>query len=359
MNMPLHLHDATSAVLASDGIPLHFGDQAAEYRAALHDAVLMDRSHEGRLLLTGKDRLELIGRMSTNDTTRLNHGEGVPTIFTSPIGRIIDRVTVYHLGDETLVLTEPGRGEAVRGYIARNTFFNDEVHQTDLGPSHAAFALHGPRADEIVRVFSVEAADTTGLSSRRVTIAGADCIISRMKPVSGAAWSVLAPRDAAAAVWHALLEAGRSAGIRPAGSLTYNVLRIRAGRPGVMRELSADYIPLEVGLWDEISFTKGCYTGQEIIARMESRRRLARTIVMLAPDADVTAPAPVFSDGRQVGSITSAATAPDGERFAIGVVKVAAAQPGMLVQIGSPDGPASARVMRFAGVQPELQPEAE
>ena len=66
----------------------------------------------------------------------------------------------------------------------------------------------------------------------------------------------------------------------PAGSLTYNVLRIRAGRPGVGHELSTDYIPLELGLWDEVSFTKGCYTGQEIIARMESRggwrKRLSR-----------------------------------------------------------------------------------
>src|SRR5690606_27230476 len=115
----------------------------------------------------------------------------------------------------------------------------------------------------------------------------------------------IAPVESADRVWTALLAAGADHGLQPAGSLTYNVLRIRAGRPGVGRELSADYLPLEVGLWDEISFNKGCYTGQEIIARMESRSRLAKTIVTLALDALVEAPAPISIDEREVGTLTS------------------------------------------------------
>ncbi|MBW4439462.1 MAG: hypothetical protein KME04_20160 [Pleurocapsa minor GSE-CHR-MK-17-07R] len=352
-------HTTTGAILASDGIPLHFGDQAAEYQAALHAAVLMDRSHEGRLLLSGKDRLDLIGRTSTNDTARLKPGMGVPTLFTSPIGRVIDRVTVFHLGDEALVLTEPGRGEAVRGYIGRNTFFNDEVRMTDLSATHNAFMLAGPRADEAIRAISPEAADNPALTSRKVSIVGTECIVSRVKPLSGAQWSIIAPHEQAGEVWHALLKSGAEAGLIAAGSLTYNVLRIRAGRPGVGRELTADYIPLEIGLWDEVSFTKGCYTGQEIIARMESRRKLARTIVTLKPDGDIAAPAPLFMNGKQVGMVTSAVTAPDGSHFAIGVLKVSASQPDTVLQIALPAGTVEAQVVAYAGVQPALAEETE
>ena len=93
------------AHLAVDGIPLDFGDLAAEYDAALSRAVVMLRSHEGRLELTGRDRLEVMHRMSTNDLNGLAPGQGAPTIFTSPTARILDRATVYHRGERVLVIS--------------------------------------------------------------------------------------------------------------------------------------------------------------------------------------------------------------------------------------------------------------
>src|SRR5690242_11334966 len=104
------LYQQSGATVAPDGIPLHFGDQKAEYEAALNAAVLMDRSHEGRLETSGRDRLEIIQRISTNDVTHMASDEGRPTILTSPTGRIIDRLVVYNHGEKALVTTEPGRG---------------------------------------------------------------------------------------------------------------------------------------------------------------------------------------------------------------------------------------------------------
>ncbi len=143
-------------------------------------------------------------------------------------------------------------------------------------------------------------------------------IVLRDQPLSGAHYRLIVPEAQAADVWAALLEAALTAGLIPAGSLTYNALRIRAGRPAAGHELSTDYLPLEVGLWDEISFTKGCYTGQEIIARMESRGRLAKVMVTLRLDAAVEAPAPISLEGREVGTLTSSVQTPDGERSALG-----------------------------------------
>jgi aminomethyltransferase len=341
MHAVMSLH--STATLAGDGIPLHFGDLSKEYHAALEAIVLMDRSHEGRFEISGRDRLEIPHRISTNDLTSLQMSEGRPTIFTNAIARILDRATIYNRGETALVLTEPGRGEGLRRYLQRNIFFNDEARLNDLAPSTRQFVLHGAQADEIGARFAPELAP---LHAADVQIAGVNVTVLRDKPICGGHWRLIVPNEAAEAVWNALLASGD---VTPAGSLTYNVLRIRAGRPGAARELTTDYIPLELGLWDEVSFTKGCYTGQEIIARMESRGRLAKTLVTLRLGAMVEAPAKITLEGREVGTLTSSVQTPDGDVIGMGVVKLGAAVPGAALTIG--EG-VTAEIKGLAGVQP-------
>lgn len=342
------VHRHLGGRLAPDGIPLDYGDLQAEYHAALEGAVLTDRSHEGRIEGAGRDRLALIQRMSTNDVLALAENEGCPTIFTTPVGRIIDRITVYHRGDTALLLTDAGRGGAVQQYLQRNIFFNDEARYTDLAPSTRQLALHGPNAAAVVTALAPDLPALPEMHSASTTVSDASVVIARTKPLSGTAWVIIAANDSAAVVWNAVLAAGRSHGLMPAGSLTCNLLRIRAGRPGAGREASADFIPLEVGLWDEVSFSKGCYTGQEILARMESRGRLAKTIVSLRLDHFVEAPAPLLKDEREVGKLTSSVTTPDGDSLGIGVVRLAAAQPGAILDAGG----VQATITGLVGAQP-------
>lgn len=341
---------AHGAELAPDGIPLHFGDIDAEYKAALEDAVLMERSHESRLMMDGRDHLNLLQRISTNDVLSLQQGQGCATILTNPNGRIIDRIMVYRQDEQVLVLTEPGRGDAVHSYLQRQIFFNDDVRLSDLSLSTRLFALHGPAADAVVTAFTGQPLDT--LSLIRMEHNSVPVTLTRRKALNGAHWAILVPETAAAAVWSALLAVGQSQGLRPAGSLTYNVLRIRAGRPGVGRELSLDYIPLEAGLWDEVNFHKGCYTGQEIIARMESRGRLAKTLVQLQLTAPVAAPTALYQGDKPVGTLTSSVQAPDGTIYGLGFVKLDFAMPGETVEAG--DGHTLARITNFAGAQPPV-----
>jgi tRNA-modifying protein YgfZ len=344
-------YNELGAELAADGIPLHFGDLGAEYHAALEAGVIFDRSHEGRLEVSGPDQVELLQRMSTNDLRNLQPGEGRPTIFTNPNARILDRVMVYNRGDDTLlVMGGPGRGEPLRNYLQRNIFFSDQVTARDLGGDTFQFGLHGPQADALIADLIPAAAELPELHS---VVTDAGVFAGRMKPFTGTHWAIIVPAEQAVTMWRDLLEAGKAYGIQPAGGLTYNTLRIRAGQPGSGRELSTEYIPLEVGLWDEVSFTKGCYTGQEIIARMESRNRLARTIVSLKLDAHVDAPAEMFHEGKRAGKLTSSVLAPDGEIFAMGVVKTSLAAEGAQFRVGEGDG-IPARVMKLLGAQPPL-----
>jgi aminomethyltransferase len=334
-----HYHDA---VVAGDGIPLHFGDERREYHAALEQVVIMDRSHEGRFEIVGADRLNIMHRISTNDLLTLEAGEGRPTLFTNAIARVLDRATVYQRGERALVISEPGRGAALRRYLQKNIFFNDDAHISDLGNTTRQYVLHGPDAE---RIASQLVPDLAPMHSADVMIAGIPVILLRDKPLSGSHWRMIVPNEGAPDVWAALI----AHDLTPAGSLTYNVLRIRAGRPGVGRELSTDYIPLELGLWDEVSFTKGCYTGQEIIARMESRGRLAKTIVTVRLSAAVDAPAKLVADGHEVGMLTSSVQTPDGDSIGIGLVKVAKAQPGATLLVG--EG-VSAEITGLPGAQP-------
>jgi aminomethyltransferase len=338
------LHLSLGAALAADGIPLHYGDLEAEYRAAHEAAVIMDRSHEGRLTITGRDRLAILHRISTNHLERLADGEGAPTIFTNANARILDRATVYHCGDQALLTTEPGRGGALCAYLQRCIFFNDEAQVSDLAPTTRQFALHGAKADEAIAALLPDAAQLPPYGHRTIALDGAAVFIGRRAALIGSAWTVIAPISAAPVVWSRL-----SAAARPAGSLVYHLLRVEAGRPGGGRELSEQYIPLEVGLWDEVSFNKGCYTGQEIIARMESRGRLARTIVCMRMSAYIDAPAPLLSDEREIGTLTSSAELPNGENIGIGVVKLSEARIGR--RFTTPSG-ALAEVTRLPGAQP-------
>ena len=338
------------AILADDGIPLHYGDVASEYIAGLNHAILLDRSHEGRIEVTGDNRFDFLNRMSTNDLLNMPLGEGLPTIFINAHGRILDRVVAYHQAESLLLITEPGRGQALQNFLQRQIFYNDKVRLKNIQAHTAQLALHGSLADAIIEAVDPDLLNTSPLSSHDLTIEGIAISLLRRKPISGSHWVFVVPRDKAVQLYETLLKIGKPHQLTLAGSLTYNTLRIRAGRPAG-RELSTDFIPLEVGLWDEVSFAKGCYTGQEIIARMESRGQLAKMMVHLNLDEFMPAPATIYADSKKIGQLTSSVQAPDGTLFALGVVKTASARAGTSIIVGEQGIDGS--VQRLAGTQPE------
>lgn len=355
------LHRDYGATLASDGIPLHYGDLAAEYDAALTGAILLDRSHEGRVELHGESRYDILNRMSTNKMVDMGADEGRATIFTNSNGRILERIVAYNRDNRLLMLTQPGRNSAFVPFLQRNIFFNDKARIVDMTSHTRQFALHGEQAQAIITALNVapdvQSASQPPLYGSTISINGATVYAVQRKALIGQHWAFIVANQQAEDVYRAIMQAGADYGLKPAGSLTFNTLRIRAGQPAG-RELSTDYIPLEVGLWDDVHFDKGCYTGQEIIARMESRSRLAKTIVAIDMATLVEAPAIIRHNERQIGQLTSSATAPDGTIFALGIIKTAQAQPNTPVTIG--EAHISGTILRRVGEQPPyLQPELD
>lgn len=346
------LYLSQGAALAGDGIPLHFGDLNAEYDAALKHAVVFDRSHQARIEIVGDDRFEIINRISTNNILNMRPGESRATLFTNPTGRILDRAVAVNWRAESLLLAGgPGRAAALDGYLNKQIFFNDKAWIIDSTPATHQFDLHGPQAGQIIQALISQADNLPPMDGLHADVNGASVFVAQMRPAfAGTFWTVVVSLEDAPSLWQSLVEAGAPYGLKPSGGLVYNVLRIRAGVPGVGRELTTEYIPLEVGLWDEVSFNKGCYTGQEIIARMDSREQLARTIVRLGLSVPAEAPADLFHEGRRAGVMTSSVQAPDGECFAIGVVRTAYIRPGTRLTLAQENG--EVQVLELLGVQP-------
>lgn len=342
-------HLSLGAKLAPDLIPLEYGDKVAEFEAALATSIILDRSHEGRILLSGRDRLSLVNRMSTNDVAELEQEQGCATVFTNPNARILFRTVCLNRPDGLLLISEAGQGNALASLLRRNIFFGDQVQVQDISATTAQFAIHGARAQTVMESLAAASAQIELMASVEVEAAGCKLTLARRKSISGEHWLVICPIEMASAVHGHLLQLGAASGLTPAGSLTYNALRIRSGRPAAL-ELSAEYMPLEVGLWDEVSFSKGCYTGQEIIARMASRERLAKTLVKLDLASAVAAPAIVSADRRAVGKLTSSVRAANGDIYALAVLKAGFARPGTRLSVG--ERAIAATFKDFAGVQP-------
>lgn len=289
---------------------------AAAYEAAHQEAILVDRSRLGLLKFSGATRLDLLHRMSTQAVRQLGDGDGAATILTSDIGRMIDRLIMYAGTDYVYALTGAGNAGNIARYLLRFVFFNDDFHLEDVTARTAIWGIYGKAASNRLATLWSAAPDLPLHHWRQIGLPGVTATLHRTDPVAGDGYFLMCPaaeQEAAAAVL-------RDAGIHPAPDDAYEYLRIESGVPRLGHEITLDYIPLEANLWDDVSFNKGCYTGQEIIARMESRGRLAKKLVRLRPAASVAPGSELTLAGRTVGTITSTADGPQGP-VALGYIK--------------------------------------
>jgi folate-binding protein YgfZ len=294
--------------------------------------VMIEASAWGRLRFTGKDRLDFLQRLSTNDLLKLQVGQGAATIFTTPIARIIDRTVIYVRDADLLMLTSRGNQGRVYQWLRKYIFFNDDVQIKDVTDETALVSVYGVTANQVMQQASGE--DLAALSLhhwRALRIAEVEVLIARADPIGGGGFHLIVEKSALPQVWQALVVIG----VVPITEETYQVLRIEAGRPEFGHELGDEYIPLEANLWADVSFTKGCYTGQEIIARMESRQRLAKQLMGLRFEAEVTLPATLVSGEHDAGLVTSVAHSPALGWIGLGYLKSAEATAGQLVQARS------------------------
>lgn len=278
----------------------------------------IDRSELGMLKLTGETRIDLIHRMSTQDLRNMQGGEGRATVLTTEIGRIIDRIIIYTSSDTAYALTGADNADNIARYLMRFVFFNDDFHLEDVSAQTAIFGVYGEGATaKLNAAFGIE--ELPLHHWRQIKLDDVTVYVHRTDPVAGDGYFVMGSVADKAQIAQLLIAAGIAEGTRK----QFEFLRVKDGLPLLGHELTNEYIPLETGLWDDVSFSKGCYIGQEIIARMESRGKLAKQLLQFEVAAPLGETTEIESNGKAVGNLTSVATQ-NGTTVALGYLKTRA-----------------------------------
>jgi len=306
------------------GRPIDFGDSARELDAALSTCALAERSDLGRSLATGPDILDLLHRLTTADLGSLAPSDGKPAVLTTPKGRIVQRLFVHRLdtGTGVLMVSGPGGAERVRSHLDRYTF-REELGLGDAASAWTHLTVLGPRARDAVAGAGLPTPDAWGSAPCRVE--GVDLHVVGHDGLSEKGLSVLVPGPGAVEVWSRLATSVSQVGGGPVGDRALEGWRVLRGLPENGTELTEDHNPLEAGLWDAVSFSKGCYIGQEVVARLNTYDKVTRDLRGLVFSGELEPPArgtPLFAGSRRVGEVTSALV-PPGRRttVALGYVR--------------------------------------
>lgn len=310
-----------------------------QYRAATETAALYDNSPTGRLKATGADSLDLLNRLSTNRVDNLPPGRGAPTILTTDRGRILDLLTVVNAGDYILLLTSPGQQQPVSDWLDKYTIMED-LTVADTTAETAMFTLGGPNSGNAlaaaIPTLGNSLAELEPYSAVNAAIAGQDAMLL-YHPLGGLpAYDLLVDATAGPAVGENLT----AAGFVPIGQETWDAVMVSCAIPRYGRELGDAFNPLEAGLIGAVDFAKGCYIGQEVIARLDTYQKVQKYLVQLRfpPDATVAADANLVSDGRNIGQVTSLAANPaTGELLGLGYVRTAYAEIGTRRELAAPN----------------------
>ena len=313
------------------------------YESLQSGAGLVDRSSVGRLSFSGEDALDLLHRLSTNDLLALEVGQAAHTVLTSPKGRIVDLLYVLRRDADNLVFTAPETRQKVVDWIDFYTFAED-VEARDLTGETSMFSLSGPGAKVVLEGLAEGGNIPFGAGEHSVVPLGGVCVtIVRSDFLGGEGYDLILPAEAGQAVWSNLCDGGG----RPVSGEAYEAVRVERGVPVFGKELGESYNPLEAGLLGYVSFTKGCYVGQEVVTRLNTYQKVQKRLTGFVFDGDATQGAKLMLDGKQAGVITSVAVSPGGEAIGLGYVKRSVPEEGTVLEVDGTDS--TARVTPIPG----------
>ena len=321
-----------------------YGDADAEYEAVRGEgAGLFDLSSRGRVEVSGAEAVQFLNGLVTNDVKSLAPGAWMGAAFPNVQGRLIAHARVMRAGDGQtfLIDTEAATAGAVRRSLERFALAGD-FRVRDLSEEIALLSVQGAAAAALVgRVLREDAARTErGRVSAVNWRESQAVIVARATHTGEDGFDLFAGADAAGELWDALV----AAGARPAGADALEVLRVEAGVPRHGVDVTDANVVLEAGLDDSVSYTKGCYVGQEIIARIHWRGHVAKRLAGLLPEGEAAPGAKIRTvDGeREIGRVTSAALSPRlGRRIALGLLKYDFLEPGTEVAVADESGESS------------------
>ena len=335
-----------------DGRPvvLHYGDVGAEYAALRSGALLVDRTHRGRIRLTGEKARDVVAGLVTNDVLALEAGHGVYAAALTPKGKIVADVRVFADGDSLLtdapLRAFPGWLAMVKKYVnprlAPYADASATLHDLCVAGANARLVLA-----EAIGAHSATLGTLPPYGHITADMGGVTVVVARTPDVVSDAYDCFVPADAHDLLRSKLIDAGA----RPGGLVAWDAARIEAGRPEWGLDIDETTIPQEAN-FDElhaISYTKGCYVGQETVARVHFRGHVNRHLRGLVFEGDEPAPrgAQLTDDAaKPVGDVRSGAVSPRLGAIALAMVR-REVEPGTMLIATWEGGTREGRVVRL------------
>jgi folate-binding protein YgfZ len=337
----LETHRAAGAAIGDwfgCALPSDFGDWRAEYRFARESVALLDKNYRAYLSFTGPDRVRYLNAILTNNIKDLKNGEGIVSLFLSPQGRIQAEIETYAEQQRLFCISFAMIREKLIPALD-HFIIMDDVTLTDESARYGTLALEGPRAVEIAKKLTgvdLEALPELGWKDSQV--GAIPCRVIRRSPGGNPDAEFLCEQTHLTRLWNVLFEAAKARGGGPAGYTALNALRLEAGIPWFGYDFGEKQIPHEAGLENShISYTKGCYTGQEIVERVRSRGQVnrVRALFKLSGSNLPIAETPIIFAGKEIGFVTRAAYSPVSQsNIAMGYIRREQSAPGSEIQIG-------------------------
>jgi folate-binding protein YgfZ len=281
MPEPNALHtaqQAAGAMFATRGNLLlaeHFGDPAAEYEALATAAGLVDLSERTRIELTGEDRAKFLHNLCTNEVRKLPPGAGSEAFLCDARGHVLFHVFIICRPESLIVETMPGEGARLLAHLDRY-LIREQVALVDRSPETCELLIAGPFAAATIGKLAANALPTERLGNDAIEIAGCNAIVVSAAWIGVEGFLLIGDRADGAKLWQAL----QAAGARPCGAEALETARIEAGFPWYGVDISDKNLPQEVARDSQaISFVKGCYLGQETVARIDALGHVNKSLV--------------------------------------------------------------------------------
>ena len=294
-------------------LPSMFTEGPEEYRLATETVALLDKNFRAFLSFTGPDRVRYLNAILTNNVRDLKPGEANASLLLNPQGHILAEIETYDLAEQLLAVSYALIREPLLAALDKYIIM-DDVTLADDTLRFGTLALECPRSGDLVRaICGLELASLPPLGHIEVRAGTIPCRIARRSPGGVPSAEFVAKRAQLLPLWNFLLGQVRAAGGGPVGYAALSALRLEQGIPWYSYDFDERHIPHEAGLQDShISYTKGCYVGQEIVERVRSRGHVNRVrvgLTFLAAEPPA-AGAQLLSDGKEAGYLTRAAFSP-------------------------------------------------
>jgi glycine cleavage system T protein len=340
LKTPLADYHAAQAVTLGEYhgtlVPVRFSDARAEHHAVRKAAGVFDFSFRAKFALKGRDHAGFLQRVVSNDVKKLAPGQGTYATLLNPQGHILVDFRLYCAGDHFLADTDADlRDKAVQGLARYIVAEQVEIEPLEL----CALALAGPCSRALLeKTLHIDLPAMQEFDHFPTNYAGFPVRVVRASSTGEDGYELWVGPKGLPGVWGAACGQAPTYHMLPCGTEALESLRIEAGIPRYGWELAEDTIPLEAGLFNALSFTKGCYIGQEILERTRSRGHVNWKLMGLVVDAALAPPAgeKLLSEGKEIGEVTSSCVSPTlGRTIAMAYVRREVSEPGTQLALAS------------------------